>query len=95
MNVNIIFVNMFPVCTEQGWTLFCVSVDYSSIMQAEMWSWHFLNDLLKGSKIFFFQDSNQPQTQTSLPTKICIVKAMAFPVVMYGYENWTINKAEC
>ena len=28
-------------------------------------------------------------------TKICIVKAMAFPVVTYGYENWTINKAEC
>ena len=29
-----------------------------------------------------------------LPTKICTVKAMAFPVVMYGYESWTIKKAE-
>ena len=30
----------------------------------------------------------------TLPTKVCIVKAMAFPVVMYGCENWTIKKAE-
>ena len=29
-----------------------------------------------------------------LPTKVHIVKAMVFPVVMYGYESWTINKAE-
>ena len=31
----------------------------------------------------------------TLPTKVHIVKAMVFPVVMYGCENWTINKAEC
>ena len=31
----------------------------------------------------------------TLPTKVCIVKAMIFPVVMYGCESWTINKAEC
>ena len=30
-----------------------------------------------------------------LLTKVCIVKAMVFPVVMYGYESWTIKKAEC
>ena len=30
----------------------------------------------------------------TLPTKVCIVKAMIFPVVMYRYENWTIKKAE-
>ena len=30
-----------------------------------------------------------------LPTKVCIVKAMIFPVVMYGHESWTIKKAEC
>ena len=30
-----------------------------------------------------------------LPTKVCLVKAMVFPVVMYGYESWTIKKAEC
>ena len=31
----------------------------------------------------------------TLPTKVRLVKAMAFPVVMYGYESWTIKKAEC
>ena len=30
----------------------------------------------------------------TLPTKVCLVKAMVFPVVMYGYESWTIKKAE-
>ena len=30
-----------------------------------------------------------------LPTKVCMVKAMVFPVVMYGCENWTVKKAEC
>ena len=30
-----------------------------------------------------------------MPTKVCLVKAMVFPVVMYGYESWTIKKAEC
>ena len=29
------------------------------------------------------------------PTKVCLVKAMVFPVVMFGYESWTIKKAEC
>ena len=32
---------------------------------------------------------------TALPTKVCLVKAMVFPVVMYGCESWTIKKAEC
>ena len=31
----------------------------------------------------------------TLSKKICLVKAMVFPVVMYGYENWTLKKAEC
>ena len=30
-----------------------------------------------------------------MPTKVCLVKAMVFPVVMYGCENWTVKKAEC
>ena len=31
----------------------------------------------------------------TLPTNVCLVKAMVFPVVMYGYESWTVKKAEC
>ena len=35
------------------------------------------------------------KVQTFLPTKVCLVKAIVFPVVMYGSESWTIKKAEC
>ena len=40
-------------------------------------------------------DSILKSRNITLPTKICIVKAMVFPVVMYGCESWTIKKAEC
>ena len=39
-------------------------------------------------------DSLLKTKDITLPTKVCLVKAMGFPVVMYGYEGWTINKAE-
>ena len=39
-------------------------------------------------------DSILKTRNITLPTKFCLVKAMVFPVVMYGYENWTIKKAE-
>ena len=35
------------------------------------------------------------KSRDSLPTKLCLVKTIVFPVVMYGYESWTIKKAEC
>ena len=40
-------------------------------------------------------DSILKSRDITLPTKICLVKAMVFPVVMYGCESWTIKKAEC
>ena len=40
-------------------------------------------------------DSVLKSRDITLPTKICLVKAMVFPVVMYGCESWTIKKAEC
>ena len=40
-------------------------------------------------------DSILKSREITLPTKICLVKAMVFPVVMYGCESWTIKKAEC
>ena len=39
-------------------------------------------------------DSILKSTDSTLPTKVCLVKAMVFPVVMYGCESWTIKKAE-
>ena len=40
-------------------------------------------------------DSILKSRDITLPTKVCLVKAMVFPAVMYGCESWTINKAEC
>ena len=40
-------------------------------------------------------DSIFKSRNITLPTKVCLVKAMVFPVVMYGCESWTVNKAEC
>ena len=40
-------------------------------------------------------DSILKSRDISLPSEVCLVKAMVFPVVMYGCESWTINKAEC
>ena len=39
-------------------------------------------------------DSILKSRDITLPTKVCLVKAMVFPVVMYGYETWTVKKAE-
>ena len=40
-------------------------------------------------------DSIFKSRDMTLPTKLCLVKAMVFPVVMYGCESWTVKKAEC
>ena len=40
-------------------------------------------------------DSILKSRDITLPTKVRLVKAMVFPVVMYGYESWTVKKAEC
>ena len=40
-------------------------------------------------------DSILKSRDITLPTNVCLVKAMVFPVVMYGYESWTVKKAEC
>ena len=51
--------------------------------------------LLLGSKVMTNLDSILKSRDVTLPTKVCLVKAMVFPVVMYGCESWTLKKAEC
>ena len=51
--------------------------------------------LLLGRKVMTSLDSILKSRDITLPTKFCLVKAMVFPVVMYGCECWTIKKAEC
>ena len=51
--------------------------------------------LLLGRKAMTNLDSILKARDITLPTKVCLVKAMIFPVIRYGCENWTIKKAEC
>ena len=51
--------------------------------------------LLLGRKAMTNIDSVLKSTDITLTTKVHVVKAMVFPVAMYGCENWTIKKAEC
>ena len=51
--------------------------------------------LLIGRKVMAKLDSILKSRDITLPTMVCLVKIMFFPVVMYGCENWTIKKAEC
>src|SRR5574341_1007885 len=50
--------------------------------------------LLLGRKVTTYLDSIFKNGDITLPTKVCLVKAMIFPVVMYGCESWTVKKAE-
>ena len=50
--------------------------------------------LLPGRKAMINLDSTLKSRDVTLPPKVCIVKVMVFPVVMYGCESWTIKKAE-
>ena len=50
--------------------------------------------LLLGRKVMTNLDSIFRSRDITLPTKVCLVKAMVFPVVMYGWESWTVKRAE-
>ena len=50
--------------------------------------------LLLGRKVMINLDSMNRSRDFTLPTKFCLVKAMVFPVIMYGCESWTVKKAE-
>ena len=51
--------------------------------------------LLLGRKVMTNLDGILKSRDITLPTKVCLVKAMIFPVVIYGSESWTVKKAEC
>ena len=57
-------------------------------------SYEIKRPLLLGRKVMTNLDSIFKSRDITLPTKVCLVKAMVFPVVMYGCESWTIKKAE-
>ena len=59
------------------------------------WSYEIKRRLLLGRKVMTNLDSILKSRDITLPTNFHLVKAMVFPVVTYGCESWTINKAEC
>ena len=58
-------------------------------------SYEIKRHLLLGRKAMTNLNNILKSRDIPLPTKVCLVKAMIFPVVMYGFESWTIKKAEC
>ena len=65
----------------------------SKVTEDGDWSYEIKRHMLLGIKAMTNLDSKLKIRDTTLPTKVCLVKAMVFPAVMYGYESWTINKA--
>ena len=59
-----------------------------------MYSQEIKRHLLLGRKVMTNLDSIFKSIDITLPTKVCLVKAMVFPVVMYGCESWIVKKAE-
>ena len=72
--------------TEHLWTL-CSQHSREGLVDASLC-------LLLGRKVMTNLDSILKSRDMTLPTKVCLVKAMVFPVVMYGCESWTVKKAE-
>ena len=58
-------------------------------------SHEFKRHLLLGREVMTSLDSILKSRDITLPTKVCLVKAMVFPVVVYACESWTVKKAEC
>ena len=66
----------------------------SKITAGSNYSDEIKRSLLLGRKAMTKLDSILKSRDITLPTKVCLVKAMVFPVVMYGCESWTIKRAE-
>ena len=72
----------------------CAPVQCSQITADGDCSLEIKSHLLLGRKVMTNLDSILKSRDITLPTKVCLVKALVFPVVMYGCESWTIKKAE-
>ena len=81
--------NRWGISGNSGWLFFWAPKSLQMVTAAMK-----LNDAL-GRKAMTNLDSIFKSRDITLPTKVCLVKAMIFPVVMYGCESWTIKKAEC
>ena len=74
---------------------FFLRVGGSEITADGDWSHEIKRHLFLGRKAMTNLDSILKSRNVTLPTKVHLVKAMVFPVIMYGCESWAIKKAEC
>ena len=88
-----------PITTWQIWETVETVTDFiflSSKFTADSDCSHEIKRYLHlGRKVMINLDSIFKSRDITLPTKVCLVKAMVYPVVMYGCESWTIEKSEC
>ena len=80
--------------TMHSWYYHQVFTCRSSLLNCMCLSHEIKTRLLLGSKVMTNLDSILKSRDITLPTKVRLVKAMVFPVVMYGCESWTVKKAE-
>ena len=74
------------------WICIVVGTKWNGVSMTPQWH---RRCLLRGRKAMTILDSISKSRDITLPTKVRLVKSMAFPVVMYGCESWTVKKAEC
>ena len=85
----------FSYSVTSAWNLFPLSMHTGSKITADSDCSHEIKRcLLLGRKVMTNLDSILKSRDITLPTKVCLVKAIVFPVVMYGCESWTVKKAE-
>ena len=72
----------------------CAGLEYGNVPRYENCSHEIKRHLLLGRKVMTNLDSILKSRDITSSTKVCLVKAMVFPVAMYGSESWTIKKAE-
>ena len=92
IKVHLVKAMVFPAVMYgcESWTI--KKAECQRIDAFELWCWKRL--LLLGRKVMTNLDSILKSRDITLPTKVRLVKAMVFPVVMYGCESWTVKKAE-
>ena len=72
-----------------------LKMESNPILEKKNCNFYGIGLLLLGRKATTNLDGVLKSRDTTLPTKVCLVKVIVFPVVMYGCESWTIKKAEC